>query len=139
MNKSRRVHILINRMSSTQFECLLQCGKPCEASDSCDHITKEVWEKLKSKSLNWKGCDRFENVYDTVDWDLGPCGKYVHNNCRIDIASSQKLNRSKMRQQKWERESASHDNQTYDSTHEHDQDFVLVCTKASSIKHRYCA
>ncbi len=83
-------------MSSTQFECLLQCGKPCEASDSCDHITKEVWGKLKSKSLNWKGCDKFENVYDTVNWDLGPCGKYVHNNCRIDIASSQKLNRSKI-------------------------------------------
>ncbi len=116
-------------MSSTQFECLLQCGKPCEASSSCDHITKEVWGKLISKYLNWKGCDKFENVYDTVDWDLGPCGKYVHNNCRIDIASSQKLNRSKMRQRKRERESASHDNQTYDSTCEHDQELSLSAPK----------
>ena len=95
-------------MSSTQFECFLQCGKPCEESDSIDNITKETWDKLKSKSLNWKGCDRFGNVHYTVDWELDPYGKHMHISCRIDISSSEKLNRSKVRQQKRERESVSH-------------------------------
>lgn len=115
-------------MSSTQFGCLLQCGKPCEASDSIDNMNKETWDKLKSKSLNWKGCDRFGNVYDTVDLELGPCGKHVHTNCRFDISSSDKLNRSKMRQQKRERESVSED-QTYDSTCQHDQDLSSSAPK----------
>lgn len=93
-------------MSSTQFDCLLQCGKPCKASDSTNNMAKEAWTKLKYKSLNWKGCDTFGNVHDTVDWELGPSGKYLHANCRLDISSSVKLNRSKLRQQKRESESA---------------------------------
>ena len=56
-------------MSSTHFERLLQCGKPCE---SADKMTQGACEKFK---LNWKGCDRFGNVYDSVDWELGPHGK----------------------------------------------------------------
>ena len=59
-------------MSSTHFECLLQCGKPCESADSIVKMTQGAWEKLKLKSLNWKGCDRFGNAYDSVDWELGP-------------------------------------------------------------------
>ena len=56
-------------MSSTHFECLLQCGKPFESADSIDKMTQGACEKLKLKSLNWKGCDRFG---DRVDWELGP-------------------------------------------------------------------
>ena len=73
-------------------------------------MAKEVWTKLKSKSLNWKGCDTFGNVHDTVDWEL-------HANCRLDISSSVKRNRSKLRQQKRESESAS-------GSCEHDQDII---------------
>ena len=55
------MHIIIIRiMSSTHFECLLQCGKPCELTDSIENMTHSAWEKLKLKSLNWKGCDRIE-------------------------------------------------------------------------------
>ena len=49
-------------MSSTHFECLLQCGKPCESADSIDKMTQGACEKLKLKSVNWKRCDRFGNV-----------------------------------------------------------------------------
>ena len=52
----------------------------CKASDSINNMAKEAWTKLKSKSLNWKGCDTFGNVHDTVDWELGPSGKYLHAN-----------------------------------------------------------
>ena len=44
--------------------------------------------------------DRFGNVFETVDWDTGPTGKHMHTDCRIDISSSENLNRSKIRQQR---------------------------------------
>ena len=65
--------------------------------------------KLKLKSLNWKGCDRFGNVYDSVDWELGPHGKHLHTSCRLDISSSDKLKRSKLRQKKQDRGSSFHE------------------------------
>ena len=101
-------YCIIRIMSSTHFECLLNCGKPCESTDSIDNMTQGAWEKLKLKSLNWKGCDRFGNVYDSVDWELGPYGKHLHASCRLDISSSDKLKRSKLRQQKQE-ESSFHE------------------------------
>ena len=85
-----------------------------------DSISKETWDKLKLKAFNCKGLDKFGNVYDTVDWEMGPCGKHLHSNCRFDISSSDKLNRSKTRQQKREGESASLV-QTYAYTSQHDQ------------------
>jgi len=41
-----------------------------ESTDSINNMTQAAREKLKLKSLNWKGCDRFGNVYDSVDWEL---------------------------------------------------------------------
>jgi hypothetical protein len=67
--------------SKTQFSCLLQCQKPCDASNAIDNLRKEAWEKLKLKAFNWKGLDMFGNVYDTVNWQQGPSGKHVHGNC----------------------------------------------------------
>ena len=90
-------------MSSTHFECLLQCGKPCESADSIDKMTQGACEKLKLKSLDWKGCDRFGNVYDSVDWE------HMANIWMqaVDLtSSSDKLKRFKLRQQKYDRESA---------------------------------
>jgi len=105
-------------MSSTHFECLLQCGKPCESADSIDNMTQSA---LKLKSLNWKGCDKFGN---DVDWELGPHGKHLHASCRLDISSSDKLKRSKFRQQKQDRESAFHE-----ETCHHDQNFESPAPK----------
>ena len=96
-------------MPSAHFEYLLQCGMPCKSADYVDHMTQGAWEKLKLKSQNWNGCDRFGGVYDRfggvydrVEWELGPHGKHLHASYRLDISSSNKLKRSKLRQQKQE-------------------------------------
>ena len=78
-------------MSSTHFECLLQCGKPCESADSIDKMTQGAWEKLKLKLLNWKGCDRFGNVCYSVDWELGPHGKHLHASCRLKLRQAKEI------------------------------------------------
>ena len=99
-----------DRMSSLQFQCILQCGKACRASDSMDNIASAAWDKIKCKALNWKGLGTFgKNVYDSVDWELGPRGKHIHSNCRVDISSSEKLSRSKTIQHKRDRKSPSPD------------------------------
>ena len=54
-------------------------------------------------------------LYDSVDWELGPHGKHLHASCRLDISSSDKLKRSKLRQQK-------QDN-FHEETHHYDPDF----------------
>ena len=45
-------------------------------------------------------------MYDSLDWDLGPRGKHVHASCRLDISCSDKLKRSKLKQ---DRKSAFHE------------------------------
>ena len=60
-------------MCSTHFECLLLCGKPCESADSIDKMTQGAWEKLKLKSLNWKG---IEIGLEMCMIELGPHGKH---------------------------------------------------------------
>jgi len=59
-------------MTSTHFKCLFQCGKPCESTDSIENMTQGALEKLKLKIIELEGCDRFGNVYDSVDWEFGP-------------------------------------------------------------------
>lgn len=39
-----------------------------------------------------------------MDWDSGPSGRHMHAACRLDISSSDKLNRSKNRKKKREEE-----------------------------------
>ena len=72
-----------DRMSYSQF----QCGKECRASDSIDNITSAACDKIKCKALNWKGLDTF----NYVDWELGPRGKHLHSNCRIDTPKVWKI------------------------------------------------
>ena len=76
-------------------------------------------------------------MYDTVDWELGPCGKHLHTNCRLDTSSSDKLYSSNTMQQIRKRESASLD-KTHDSTCYRDQDF-LVFSEATPIECRHRA
>ena len=44
-----------------------------------------------------------------MDWELGSHGKHLHASCRLDISSSDKLKRSKLRQKKQDRESSFHE------------------------------
>lgn len=137
----------MQKMTSAQFSCILQCEKPCKSSDAIDNLSKEAWEKLRLKALNWKGLDRFGHVYDTVDWDLGPIGKHMHANCRLDISSSDKLNRSKSRQQKREKDSESPDHPECPDHQPatkrprsnvgivHEKDLCVWCMKPEDTKH----
>ena len=69
------------------LQCVLQCNQPCTAADSLDHIRDSKWNQIKEKSLQWKGLEKFGNVYDEVNWDIGPKGFYMHTSCHITLSS----------------------------------------------------
>ena len=50
----------------TQYVCILQCGELC---DSTDTISIERWSKLKEKTKEWRGLDKFGCVYETTQWE----------------------------------------------------------------------
>ena len=64
------------------FDCVLKCGKPCEAHDT---ISPSKWESLKLKSKIWNDLDKFGNVFNEIDWSKGNTGFYMHKSCYISI------------------------------------------------------
>ena len=69
------------------LQCVLQCNQPCTAADSLDHITDSKWNQIKEKSLHWKGLEKFGNVYEKVNWEIGPHGLYMHRYCHFTWSS----------------------------------------------------
>ena len=77
-------------------DCLLQCGNMKNKKVT---YLKE-WDKLKEYSLRWKGLDKFGKVYESVDWEKGPSGHWVHNNCKFNISSNDRLVQAQVRKRK---------------------------------------
>ena len=71
-------------------ECLAFsfCNALCNDTEG---IGKQQWETLKKHLEKWRGLDKFGELYDSVDWDAGPTGNYIHKSCGLKIASSQFL------------------------------------------------
>ena len=53
-------------------------------------ITETVFNNIKENSEKWKGVGMFAHVYDGTTWDTN-IELYVHNNCKLDISSTKKL------------------------------------------------
>ena len=80
--------------------CVLQCPASCSPSNCIDNITKKKWETIKEKSSAWKGLNKFGNVHDEVNWDNGPKGLYMHDNCYITLNNPRKLIQSQNKRKK---------------------------------------
>ena len=79
-------------------------SKKCLATSFCNtlcnnayEIGKQRWETLKKHLKNWRGLDKFGELYDAIDWDAGPNGNYLHKNCGLKIASSRFLEQAQTR------------------------------------------
>ena len=78
----------------TQYVCILQCGELC---DSTDTISIERWSKLKEKTKEWRGLDKFGCVYETTQWDQSEERIYIHTNCYLTLSSKRTLEQAKKR------------------------------------------
>jgi len=90
----------LQHRSLNENQCILLCGVPCTAGDSLDKITLEKWESIREKSLRWKGLHRYQDVYENVDWEKGPKGHYMHNNCYTCLSSKRWLTQAENRKRK---------------------------------------
>ena len=82
------------------LQCVLQCNQPCTAADSLDHITDSKWNQIKEKSLQWKGLEKFGNVYDEVNWEIGQHRFYMHGSCHFTLSSKRSLGQFQKRKAK---------------------------------------
>ena len=82
------------------MECVLKCGKPCTSGDSIDKITLDKWSKIQTIAKEWKGIDKFGDVWDTTNLEYGQKGRFVHNRCYITLCSSKKCEQAIIRDAK---------------------------------------
>ena len=97
--------------------CFLQCGELCTENDM-SNITNEKWENMKSKSKDWRGLDKFGNLYESADWESGPAGKCIHKNCQLILRSKEKLEKAKKRKERADQHIAQQKKQEQESTEE---------------------
>ena len=72
------------------MECVVKCGKPCTSGDSIDKITLDKCSKIQTNAKEWKGLDKFGDVWDTTNWEDGQQGRFTHNSCYITLCSLKK-------------------------------------------------
>lgn len=78
-------------------QCLLQCGNPVDQDDSLDGVSIGKWQNLREKAANWSGLDKFGTVYESVDWDKGHEGLFMHKECYLNISNKRKLQQAEKR------------------------------------------
>ena len=83
-----------------RIECVLKCGKPCTSRDSIDKITLDKWSKIQTNAKEWKGLDKFGDVWDTTNWEDGQQGRFIHNSCYITLCSLKKREQAIIRDAK---------------------------------------
>ena len=49
------------------MECVLKWGKSCTSRDSIDKITLGKWSKIQTNAKEWKGIDKFGDLWDTTN------------------------------------------------------------------------
>ena len=82
------------------MECVLKWGKPCTSRDSIDKITLDKWGKIQTSAKEWKGIDKFGDLWDTANWEDGQKGRFMYNSCYITLRSSKKREQAIIRDAK---------------------------------------
>ena len=93
--------------TSTTRHCILRCGDACTDGDSIDRYTIEKWRGIEQKALDWKGLDKFGDVYENTDWESGPVGKFMHDQCRLIMFTKRRLAQAQVRKRKLDDNSKS--------------------------------
>ena len=88
---------ITTRRPVMDYPCFLQCGVNCNSTET---ISTERWKQLETKTKDWKGLDKFGNVFESTDWEKGAEGLHVHERCYITLSSKRSLQQSRKRKEK---------------------------------------
>ena len=70
------------------------CHQECVLGEA--KISELALNNIKTNAQDWKGVGRFADIYDRTLWD-SKTEFYVHNNCKIQIATKKKLGSARSR------------------------------------------
>ena len=59
---------------SNDYHCLLQCGVNCNSTET---ISTEMWKQLETQTKDWKGLDKFGNIFESTDWEKATEGLLI--------------------------------------------------------------
>ena len=90
----------MHEITGLEDECILDCEKPCDLTDSLNFTSSKKWDSIRGKCLLWAGLDKFTNVYESVDWKNGPTNHYMHESCYTTLSSKRALTQAEKRKQK---------------------------------------
>ena len=82
------------------YQCMLQCGEPCDGTDSISKISQEKWDNIRMKSEGWRGLDKYGCIFDTTPCEKGPIGYYMHSSCLLTLSNKVKLQQAITRHEK---------------------------------------
>ena len=77
--------------------CIL-CCQPCDELEKTIKVVN--WKNLKVKASKWKGLDKYNNVYESDDWEEGSAGLVWHKSCKIETCGERKLQQALKRKRK---------------------------------------
>ena len=77
--------------------CIL-CKKEC--SEKQKLISEKDWLYLKNVAEKWKPLDKYNDVYDSVNWECCSTGQFWHSNCKREICGQRKLEQAITRKRK---------------------------------------
>ena len=76
------------KVGKADKKCIL-CNESCEEAQN--PMSEESWAKFRSTAEKWIGLDRFESVYETVDWATGDINKVWHKKCHLYLTGKRKI------------------------------------------------
>ena len=79
------------------YPCFLQCGVN---RNSTETISTERWKQSETKTKDWKGLEKFENIFKSTDWEKGAEELHVHERCYITLTSKRSPQQSRKRKEK---------------------------------------
>ena len=53
----------MQEITGLEDECILDCDKPCDLTDSLNFTSSKKWDSIRGKCLLWAGLDKFTTVW----------------------------------------------------------------------------
>ena len=103
LNKSEKLLQTCVKERKLAVRCLI-CNEQC--SEDFQIKEEAAWQNVRENAKKWIGLDKFGEVYERVSWEKGPIGQFLHQNCKIYLASKRKFDQAAAR----EKSSAEHSN-----------------------------
>ena len=76
---------ITTRRPMMDYHCLLQCGVNCHITET---ISNKRWKQLGLKTKDWRGLEKFRNLFESTEWEIGAEGVRLNERCYLTLSLS---------------------------------------------------